>query len=78
MVWLDGLDVPMIKLLDASFAEPSNAESQSISRPVGDSPAPLWGQHGSGGLEARDEVVAGVQLPLHKVARDPDDPVPQR
>ena len=39
MVWLDGLDVPMIKMLDASFAEPSNADSQTISRPVGDSPA---------------------------------------
>jgi gentisate 1,2-dioxygenase len=39
MVWLDGLDVPMIKMLDASFAEPSNAESQTESRPVGDSPA---------------------------------------
>jgi gentisate 1,2-dioxygenase len=38
-VWLDGLDVPMIKMLDASFAEPSNADSQTISRPVGDSPA---------------------------------------
>ena len=37
MVWLDGLDVPMIKMLDASFAEPSNASSQSISRPEGDS-----------------------------------------
>jgi gentisate 1,2-dioxygenase len=37
MVWLDGLDVPMIKMLDASFAEPSNAESQSVSRPEGDS-----------------------------------------
>ena len=39
MVWLDGLDVPMIKMLDASFAEPSNAVSQTISRPTGDSQA---------------------------------------
>jgi len=39
MVWLDGLDVPMIKMLDVGFAEPANSESQSISRPVGDSPA---------------------------------------
>jgi gentisate 1,2-dioxygenase len=39
MVWLDGLDVPMIKLLDASFAEPSNEEAQTVSRPVGDSQA---------------------------------------
>ena len=37
MVWLDGLDVPMVKMLDASFAESSNAESQPVARPEGDS-----------------------------------------
>ena len=37
MVWLDGLDVPLVSLLDASFAEPANADSQTIARPVGDS-----------------------------------------
>jgi gentisate 1,2-dioxygenase len=37
MVWLDGLDVPMIRLLDTSFAEQLNADSQSVSRPEGDS-----------------------------------------
>jgi gentisate 1,2-dioxygenase len=39
MVWLDGLDVPIVRLLDASFAEQLNADSQSVSRPVGDSAA---------------------------------------
>src|SRR5215471_8952052 len=37
MVWLDGLDVPLVRLLDASFAEPANADSQNVTRPVGDS-----------------------------------------
>ena len=37
MVWLDGLDIPIVRLFDASFAEPSNSDSQSISRPAGDS-----------------------------------------
>ncbi len=37
VVWLDGLDIPIVRLFDASFAEPNNAESQSISRPIGDS-----------------------------------------
>ena len=37
MVWLDGLDIPIVRLLDASFAEPGNAESQMVSRPEGDS-----------------------------------------
>jgi gentisate 1,2-dioxygenase len=37
MVWLDGLDTPIVGLLEARFAEAANSESQSISRPVGDS-----------------------------------------
>jgi gentisate 1,2-dioxygenase len=37
MVWMDGLDVPIVRLLDASFAEPSAAESQAEARPAGDS-----------------------------------------
>lgn len=36
MVWLDGLDIPLISMLDASFAEPGNAEQQMVSRPEGD------------------------------------------
>jgi gentisate 1,2-dioxygenase len=39
VVWLDGLDVPLVRLLDASFAEPANTESQTVTRPVGDSHA---------------------------------------
>lgn len=39
MVWLDGLDIPLVRMLDASFAEKLNAEEQPVSRPVGDAPA---------------------------------------
>jgi gentisate 1,2-dioxygenase len=39
MVWLDGLDIPLVRFLDAGFAENSNAPSQEQSRPVGDSVA---------------------------------------
>ena len=37
MVWLDGLDIPLVALLDASFMEPGNAEQQIVTRPEGDS-----------------------------------------
>ncbi len=37
MVWLDGLDIPIVRLFDASFAEPANAETQAVTRPPGDS-----------------------------------------
>ncbi|HEY3847131.1 MAG TPA: gentisate 1,2-dioxygenase [Acetobacteraceae bacterium] len=37
MVWLDGLDIPIVRLLDACFMEPANADSQQVTRPAGDS-----------------------------------------
>ncbi len=37
MVWLDGLDIPITQLFDASFAEPLGEDAQSLSRPQGDS-----------------------------------------
>ncbi len=39
MVWLDGLDIPIVRLLDASFAEPGDSEMQTITRPEGDNAA---------------------------------------
>ncbi len=44
MVWLDGLDVPMVALFNATFLEHFGADSQPIGRPVGDSLA----RYGSG------------------------------
>ena len=37
MVWMDGLDIPILKLIDASFAESLGEDSQLLSRPAGDS-----------------------------------------
>ena len=37
--WLDGLDIPVVQFLDASFAEHLGEDEQPISRPVGDSDA---------------------------------------
>ncbi len=39
MVWLDGLDIPIINFFDTSFAEELDQDSQSLSRPPGDSQA---------------------------------------
>ena len=35
VVWLDGLDIPIVTLLDASFAERYPEEAQAASRPLG-------------------------------------------
>jgi gentisate 1,2-dioxygenase len=37
--WLDGLDIPVVQFLDASFAEHLGQDEQPISRPLGDSDA---------------------------------------
>ena len=37
MFWLDGLDIPLVQFLDASFAEGSDQDQQTITRPAGDS-----------------------------------------
>jgi gentisate 1,2-dioxygenase len=37
--WLDGLDIPIVQFLDASFSEHHEEDEQPISRPVGDSDA---------------------------------------
>jgi gentisate 1,2-dioxygenase len=37
MFWLDGLDIPIVQMLDASFAEGHEADEQPIARPMGDS-----------------------------------------
>jgi gentisate 1,2-dioxygenase len=39
MVWLDGLDIPIVQLLNASFAEPGESASQPVTRPEGDNAA---------------------------------------
>ncbi len=36
MVWLDGLDIPLVSLLDAGFMEPGNADQQMETKPTGD------------------------------------------
>jgi len=37
--WLDGLDIPVVQFLDASFAEHLDEDEQPIQRPTGDSDA---------------------------------------
>jgi gentisate 1,2-dioxygenase len=44
VVWLDGLDIPMVAFLDAGFMERHPQESQPVSRPEGDALA----RHGEG------------------------------
>ncbi len=39
VIWMDGLDIPLVRMLDASFAERYPEETQPVMRPEGDSAA---------------------------------------
>jgi gentisate 1,2-dioxygenase len=39
MFWLDGLDIPIVQFLDASFSEHHDEEEQPLARPMGDAQA---------------------------------------
>ncbi len=59
MFWLDGLDIPLIKTLDASFMEHYGEDVQPISRATGDSPT----RYGNN-LMPVDHRPAGVTSPV--------------
>lgn len=51
IVWLDGLDIPLVRFLDAGFAEGFGGEPQALTRPAGDALA----RYGSGLLPVDHE-----------------------
>ena len=59
MVWLDGLDIPIVSLFDASFAEPGEHDAQLLSRPSGDALA----RYGSGLLPV-DQQPGALSSPV--------------
>jgi gentisate 1,2-dioxygenase len=59
MVWMDGLDIPLVQMLDASFSERLAEDVQPIHKPIGDSLA----RYGAG------------MLPLDYKSERPTSPV---
>jgi gentisate 1,2-dioxygenase len=76
MVWLDGLDIPLVNFLDAGFAEDDPRDTQPIERPEGDSLArygtgllPLErrvDQRGTGGPTRGAAVSPVFNYPYHR------------
>jgi gentisate 1,2-dioxygenase len=54
--WLDGLDIPIVQFLDASFAEHHDDDEQPLSRPVGDAQA----RYGSNLMPVDQRPAAGA------------------
>jgi gentisate 1,2-dioxygenase len=67
MIWLDGLDIPLVNFLDAGFSEDDPRDTQPVERPEGDSLA----RYGAGLVPlgerrapAAAEVGGGVSSPV--------------
>ncbi|MDR7492360.1 MAG: cupin domain-containing protein [Armatimonadota bacterium] len=60
MVWLDGLDLPLVAELEGQFFEPFAEEAQPVARPVGDSEH----RYGLGQLRPAWEAPRGPSSPL--------------
>ncbi len=59
MIWLDGLDIPMVRLFSAGFEQDYETDAQPVDRPVGDSLA----RYGSGLLPV-DHAWTEVSSPV--------------
>ncbi len=60
VVWLDGLDIPMIRFLDAGFAENSTDKSQTMAQPEGSS----FARYGHNMAPVRGDAPFGATSPL--------------
>src|SRR5262245_29240666 len=60
VVWMDGLDLPFVRDMDANFFEPIAGEQQSLTKPTND----LEQRYGVGQLRPTWEHPAGPSSPL--------------
>jgi gentisate 1,2-dioxygenase len=60
VLWLDGLDIPLVQFLDASFAEHHDEDAQPIARPEGDSLA----RYGQNLVPVDYRPIAGAASPV--------------
>jgi gentisate 1,2-dioxygenase len=60
VVWLDGLDIPMLRFLDAGFAQSASARAQTLTRPEGTS----YQRYGANMLPVRYDAPYGLTSPI--------------
>lgn len=60
VVWLDGLDIPLVRFLDAGFAENGAADQQAITRPEGNNLA----RYGANMAPLREAAPHGATSPI--------------
>ncbi len=74
VVWLDGLDIPMVRFFDAGFAENGGASSRKSRKPLGISSH----RYGANMLPVRYDAPFGQTSPIFSYPYDahPRDPAP--
>jgi gentisate 1,2-dioxygenase len=65
VIWLDGLDIPLVQALDGSFAEQLGSVEQPVTRPAGDSLARFGAN-----LLPVDHVKKGLNSPVFRYPYD--------
>lgn len=60
VVWLDGLDIPMVRFFDAGFAQNGVASSQTVTRPEGTS----FARYGHNMAPVRHDAPYGLTSPI--------------
>jgi gentisate 1,2-dioxygenase len=60
VVWLDGLDIPMVRFFDAGFAENGASRSQAVTRPEGTS----FARYGHNMAPVRGDAPFGATSPI--------------
>lgn len=66
VVWLDGLDIPMLRFFDAGFAENGSAKQQSVTKPEGIS----MQRYGANMLPMRHDAPFGQTSPIFSYPYD--------
>ena len=60
VVWLDGLDIPLVRFLDAGFAENAPSEQQTLTRPEGNN----FARYGANMAPLREGSPHGATSPI--------------
>jgi gentisate 1,2-dioxygenase len=60
VIWLDGLDIPMLRFFDAGFAENGDAAQQSVVRPEGNN----FARYGANMLPVKYDAPHGTTSPI--------------
>ncbi len=78
VVWMDGLDIPIVNMFDSGFAEHHPDTMQPVSRDEGDALHPLRVQPPPAGVHAAEKIVAALHVSVQPQPGDAGRAVSKR